>query len=157
MIIITIMQLIAPHPETRIALDLTFTAKPLLTPSESRLLESLDQLTRGRCRIMAKPRLADFIQHHDGIGGFNTISQKHVDFLICRHEDCLPMIAIELDDPSHRAKDRQKRDQFVNAVFAQIGLPLLRIDVTELEQVERMVSRLSDAWTQRWSNLSLLE
>ena len=34
---------------------------------------------------------------------------------------------IELDDSSHQESKRQERDKFVNEVFRQAGLPLLRV------------------------------
>ena len=92
------------------------------------------------------------MQHYDR-AGFNKISQKHVDFLICRIEDGMPMMGIELDDPSHEAADRKKRDMEVNGMFASIGLPLVRIPVAEMDQVERFLGQLERAWNRRTENL----
>ncbi|MFT4641501.1 MAG: ribosome assembly protein YihI (activator of Der GTPase) [Verrucomicrobiales bacterium] len=61
--------------------------------------ELLGGLSGDRCHLVCKPRLADFVQHHGE--GFQSISQKHVDFLVCRLDDCMPMLGIELDDSSH--------------------------------------------------------
>ena len=41
----------------------------------------------------------------------------------------------------------------VNALFASTGIPLLRIHVREIEQVERMVEKLTKGWLQRWAVL----
>ena len=38
-----------------------------------------------------------------------------------------PVAAIEVDDRSHLLPERRDRDAFVNAVFAEIGVPLLRV------------------------------
>ena len=145
------MNLIAPTSETRIAIDHEYTVKSLLTPTEAKFHACLDSLSQGRCRIQIKPRLADVFQHAKGDrAGFAMISQKHVDFLICRNDDWTPMLGIELDDDSHRRKDRRFRDMFVNALFASTGVPLLRIHVNELEQMEALVQKLSTAWERRW-------
>jgi Protein of unknown function (DUF2726) len=77
---------------------------------------------------------------------FNSISQKHVDFLVCRNEDMSPIFAIELDDWTHESKRVQQRDMFVNNLYAAISLPLLRLDVKESGALERLTARLSDAW-----------
>lgn len=146
------MRLIAPHPDVRVSFTRHYTAKTLLTATESKLYTSLAKLSQGRCIIACKPRLADFIQHYDRTG-FNKISQKHVDFLICRIEDGMPMMGIELDDPSHEAADRKKRDIEVNGMFASIGLPLLRIPVAEMDQVERFLGELDRAWNRRTETL----
>ncbi len=147
------MQLIAPHPETRIALDWRYEAKPLLTPTEAAFHRCLMSLSNDRCHILCKPRLADFLRHLEGEGAFNKISQKHVDFLVCRPGDWMPMLAIELDDASHERKEVKARDMFVNATFAQVGIPLVRIHVTEVEHIEKLVEKLSLAWTRRWERL----
>jgi len=147
------MRLIAPHHDTRIAYTHRYSTKTLLTPSESRLFVSLTAMSQGRCLIACKPRLADFIQHYD-LAGFNKISQKHIDFLICRIPDGTPMLAVELDDPSHDAADRKRRDAEVNTLFAQVRIPLVRIDVTELAQIEKLLPRLDQAWLRRTETLT---
>ena len=40
-----------------------------------------------------------------------------------------PLCGIELDDSSHENDDRQERDQFVDTLFREAGLPLLRVPV----------------------------
>ena len=98
--------------------------------------------------------MADFLDHQNKSVAFNKISQKHVDFLICRQGDWMPMLGIELDDNSHSKTAVKKRDMFVNAVFAQVGIPLLRIHVAELENITSLVQKLSLAWSQRWKRLT---
>ena len=63
------------------------------------------------------------------------------------------MLAIELDDYSHHQAEVKKRDIFVNAVFAQVGIPLIRIHVNEMEKLEQIVEKLSLAWITRWHRL----
>ena len=71
----------------------------------------------------------------------NHVDRKHVDFLLCNRDDMQPMVAIELDDSSHRRPDRQTRDAVVDAVFEEADLPLLHIptkrgyDTRELQQM----------------------
>lgn len=90
----------------------------------------------GRLRIFAKVRLVDVLRIAKGTakgGGnsyrahFNRISNKHVDFVICSHDDIRPLLAIELDDSSHQREDRQERDGFLDAACKAAGLPLLRL------------------------------
>lgn len=148
------VKLIAPQPDTRIAIDHDYTVKPLLTATEARFHACLDLLTHGRCRIQVKPRLADIFDHEKGdLRGFNKISQKHVDFLICRNDDWAPMMGIELDDHTHETKRVKERDMFVNALFASTGVPLLRIHVSEIDQLEQLVHKLNKAWDHRRQTL----
>lgn len=147
------MQLIAPSPDTRIALEWRYQAKPILTPTESSFHTVLQSLSDGRCHILCKPRLADFLDHgHDKVA-FNKISQKHVDFLVCRPGDWMPMLGIELDDLTHQRKEVKERDMLVNAIFAQVGIPLVRIHCSEVERLDLLVEKLSQAWQHRWQLL----
>jgi hypothetical protein len=145
------MNLIAPLPGTQVRFQHVYASKPLLTEHEARFFHLLHQLSQGRCQLFAKVNLADIVLPVTGaIGDRNKISQKHVDFLVCRNEDWMPMLAIELDDSSHAAKKRQKADQDKNDIFAAIGVPLLRLPLDEVDQHEELVSQLSNGWHQRW-------
>lgn len=148
------VKLVAPSPGTRIAIPHRYTPKALLTATEARFHAALGSISGDRCLIQVKPRLADVFAHEKGDnGGFAKISQKHVDFLICRHGDWMPMLGIELDDESHERAERKRRDSFVNELFASSGVPLLRIHVSEIDRLEHLVQILSHAWQQRWTNL----
>jgi len=57
----------------------------------------------------------------------NKIDRKHVDFVLCDPRTMRPLVGLELDDRSHRRRDRQERDEFVEHVFAAAGLPLARV------------------------------
>lgn len=147
------MKLIAPDPDMRLRVKYVYEAKALLTPTEARFFDCLHQITQGRCHIQVKPRLADFFTAKKGPWAFQKISQKHVDFLICRNEDWLPMLGIELDDPSHDDRERFDRDIFVNELFASASVPLLRLPVDELDQLEKLIETLTHAWKHRWALL----
>jgi len=105
----------------------------ILTAAERSFYGVLVSLELPGVRILAKVRLADVFRvrrQTAGLGwrpAFNAISQKHVDFLIVREDDCCPVLGIELDDGSHRRPDRVERDRFVRALFSDCGLPLLRV------------------------------
>ena len=62
----------------------------------------------------------------------NAVMAKSVDFVICDVLTLDPVAAIEVDDRSHLLPERRDRDAFVNAVFAEIGVPLLRVKAQEL-------------------------
>ena len=105
----------------------------LLTPAEINLIESLGQSIPSHLRLHTKVRLADvFMVRHEVSGKeqrhrFLQISSKHVDFLLVKATDYTPVCGIELDDSSHDRAERIERDILVNRVFAESGIPLLRI------------------------------
>jgi hypothetical protein len=72
----------------------------------------------------------------------NKIDRKHVDFLLCDPKTMRPLAGIELDDKSHDREDRQKRDVFVEGVFAAAKLPLIRVLVRSGYEVNALNSLL---------------
>jgi predicted RNA-binding Zn-ribbon protein involved in translation (DUF1610 family) len=62
---------------------------------------------------------------------FGYISQKHVDFLLCDPKSMKPLCGIELDDSSHAKEKRIARDEFVDRVYANAGLPLVHIPLKQ--------------------------
>lgn len=111
--------------------------RSLFTPAELAFLSVLREALPEQIDFYAKVRLIDiFSVSQDAMfsgkerqQAVNRIIAKHVDFLLVRAGDGRPVLGIELDDRSHLAADRQDRDRFVNDVFDQAGLPLLRVKV----------------------------
>jgi len=104
----------------------------ILTPAELRFWETLKGVIPENTLVAFKPRLADIFEaettgdRKSWRTAFNRINAKHVDFLLITPEG-KPLLGIELDDISHQRAARNKRDEFVNAVFAVAGLPILHI------------------------------
>lgn len=65
------------------------------------------------------------------------INRKSVDFLLCDKQFISPKLAIELDDSTHNRPDRVERDQTVEDILREAGIPLLRVRKTD-ELVERL-------------------
>lgn len=106
----------------------------LLSPAERSFYDVLVPVADAeKLRVFAKVRLQDLFSLPRGTDNRatyqNKIQQKHVDFVLCDAQAVVPLLAIELDDASHRRAERQARDQFVDAVYATAGLPLLRVAV----------------------------
>lgn len=104
----------------------------LLTPNERSFYGVLQQVADDlELQVFAKVRLSDVLWIPRGTDNWilhrNRIQQKHMDFVLCDRQDIAPVLAIELDDSSHRRADRQERDSFVERACAVAGLPLLRI------------------------------
>lgn len=58
---------------------------------------------------------------------FNKIKSKSIDFVLVRKSDCRIVLCIELDDKTHLYQDRIERDNFVNQLFVDLDIHLLRI------------------------------
>lgn len=64
---------------------------------------------------------------------FFRIAQKSVDYLVCL-PDFTIIAAIELDDGTHRPDKDSRRD----AIFASASIPLIRLQVRSLPQVNEL-------------------
>ncbi len=103
-----------------------------LSPAEFSFYKVLLSLVGARLTIQSKVRLADVffvVRPNENAGFFNRIAQKHLDFLVCDSVTMKPLFGVELDDSSHKRKDRQERDEYVENVCQVAGLPLLRVPV----------------------------
>lgn len=129
---------------------------PLLSSDEALFHACLENLTSQRCHIQCKPRLLEIL-HPENVAGFLKICQRHIDFLIYRKGDWLPMVAIEFEDDSPGKASRKTRDrQLVNDIFSSFGIPLLQINAKDINQIDTLVHKLSAAWQQRNANLEIL-
>lgn len=114
----------------------------LLTDAELNFYKVLAQVLRHptdpagppQCVIAMQVRVADVLKHKGGqnAGGNwrtyqNKIDRKHFDFVLVKPDTTEIVCAIELDDASHRKKDRQERDAFLEEACEDAGLPLLRV------------------------------
>jgi hypothetical protein len=104
-----------------------------LTVGEKSFLRTLDVALGRHYRAFAQVRLAELADPASRLGvalrrrALAGVMGKSVDFVICDVLTLDPVAAIEVDDPTHLLPERRGRDAFVNAVFAEIGLPLLRV------------------------------
>jgi hypothetical protein len=103
----------------------------LMSPAEVSLFGVLNLLFGDDYVIFSKVRMCDVLEPvqagNDRRSAFNEISQKHIDFLICRASTTEFVCAVELDDASHRRPDRVARDSFVDTIFSGAGVPLIRV------------------------------
>lgn len=113
--------------------------KYLLTKAENNFYKSLKIAMKDEdYYICPKVRIADVLN----IGKtdkrqayFNKINRKHIDFLLCKDDKFFnPIMAIELDDSSHNAKNRVERDDFVDNAFKSAKLPLYRVKASSSYQ-----------------------
>lgn len=89
----------------------------------------LNNVVGDKAVICPKVNLSDIFyvsRPNENLSYRGRISQKHIDFLLCEVGTMRPLVGIELDDSSHARSDRQNRDNFVDRVFQDAGLPLER-------------------------------
>ena len=107
----------------------------LFTQAEKRFMRALQSAVGGELWIGGKVRIADVVKVEARREGkafwraFRQISSKHVDFVLCNPKNFEVLAVVELDDRSHERPDRRKRDVFVDRVFAEAKIPILRFKV----------------------------
>ena len=131
--------------------DRYFLRDSLLTPAERSFYGVLRSLDYEGVTIACKVRLVDFLGLKKGLsaserrGSLNRIVAKHVDFLLFRQSDARPVLAIELDDKSHQQENRRARDAFVDGVFAEVGLPIVRFAARASYNPKEILRVIDDA------------
>ena len=124
--------------------------RSLFSPRELVFYRALIEAVGSEYQVFAKVRLADFVflanEPKDRKAHVNPILCKHVDFLLCAREELKPVLAIELDDSSHRTKyDTHESDEFKKRTFGAIGLPLLRIELQPKYSVPELGEKIGTA------------
>ena len=105
---------------------------------------TLDAALGQNYRAFAQVRLAELVSPTLGANpasrrqALNGVMAKSVDFVICDVLTLDPVAAIEVDDKSHLLPERQQRDAFVNALFLEIGLPLMRVKARRAYSVDEL-------------------
>src|SRR5205085_8761548 len=107
-----------------------FSRETLLSEGELAFYQALRRALPQHVMICPKVRLADVINcsgedWKQGFGG--RISQKHLDFVIADAASTAILLAIELDDQTHKRTDRAARDDFLDRAMTAAKVPLLRI------------------------------
>jgi hypothetical protein len=112
--------------------NIELSARAILTQAEARFLRSLERAVNGEYLVCPQLPLWTFLEARSTDAGAaaaftNRINLKRIDFtLVNRATSCVEM-AIELDDPSHQRAGRRDRDAFIETVFKQARIPLVRI------------------------------
>ena len=115
-------------PEPRVMVSTKF-----ITPAEQSFYGVLIRVVGDRGHILAQVAINQllFFPGNRGTPGRlawqNKVKQRSIDFLVCDRRTLRPLVAIELDDASHDAPDRQRRDAEVDRLFAAAGLPLVHV------------------------------
>jgi len=121
----------------------------LMSQAEGSFFQVLElALPKDQYRLFGKVRVEDLIVVKNGLtrdmrqSARNRIRSRHVDIVVVDSKTFVPVWAIELDDKSHQAKDRQERDEFLDRAFEAAGLPLIRFPAKRGYTRESILSAL---------------
>lgn len=97
------------------------------TMSERQFYGLLRLAVPDHCEVFPNVRLSDlFLTQEGDREARRALLDKHVDFVVVLLPDYTPLVALELDGPSHDTAQQQYRDAVKNTVFLSGGLPAQR-------------------------------
>ena len=110
----------------------------LLTQNELKFYKLLKSITdKNNLNLFSQVALYEIIKSKN-IKYFNKIKSKTIDFVIT-DVNCKIKLCIELDDPTHIKENRQKRDKFVDNLFKELNIKLIRIPYWEFDNIENIL------------------
>ncbi|MBP7950463.1 MAG: DUF2726 domain-containing protein [Verrucomicrobiales bacterium] len=128
---------------------------PLLTPAEAALFSTVFQIAGAACWVTAKAHLAGFLEPLDAAGA-GEIRGLHIEILICRREDWVPMLGIEVEEVVHQSEEAKARCVLLNKLFTAAGIPLLRVPLNESLDASQIASQMQVAWQKRLAMLAAM-
>lgn len=115
----------------------------LLTKNELKFYRILRQVTNKLdYSLFCQVSLYEIVKSKN-YKDFNKIKSKCIDFVITQ-ENCKILLCIELDDTSHEKTKRIKRDDFVNQLFKDLDIKLLRIPVQNFYNMEELENKIKE-------------
>ena len=123
----------------------TYTKKEyLLTQNELKFYKLLKQITdKLDLTLFCQVAMYEIINCKD-YKDFNKIKSKSIDFVITE-KNCKIKMCIELDDNTHKKDKRIERDNFVNKLFKETGIKLIRIPVQNYYNIEELEQKIKDS------------
>lgn len=102
----------------------------IMTKTETEFFKLLVDALGENYFVFPQVHLSSILEHRvagqDWWKAFHHINRKSVDFVVCNKVAVRPLVAIELDDWSHKLDKRKARDIEVERIFQGANFPLLR-------------------------------
>ena len=116
----------------------------LLTQNELKFYKLLKSITdKNNLNLFSQVALYEIIKSKN-IKYFNKIKSKTIDFVI-PDVNCKIKLCIELDDPTHIKENRQKRDKFVDNLFKELNIKLIRIPVQNYYKLNELENKIKES------------
>lgn len=116
----------------------------LLTQTELKFYKLLKQIT-DEFNLVICPQVALYqIVQNKNFKDFNKIQSKCIDFVITE-PNLKIKLCIELDDYTHNRNKRIKRDEFINKLFNDLGIKLIRIPVQNYYNLEELKNKIKES------------
>lgn len=107
---------------------LQYRRNAIMSETELKFYRNLLELLGDKYWVLTKVNLWEVARPVEN-SGWNKVSRKQADFVLCNPANGETVLVVELDDPSHNRAQAQKRDAEKDAILASAGVPLLRMNV----------------------------
>jgi len=116
----------------------------LLTQQELKFYKLIKMITdKNNLNIFSQVALYELVKSKN-IKDFNKIKSKTIDFVIT-DINCKIKLCIELDDPTHIKENRQQRDKFIEDLFNQLNIKLIRIPVQNYYNLKELEEKIKES------------
>ena len=116
----------------------------LLTQQELKFYKLIKMITdKNNLNIFSQVALYEIVTSKN-IKDFNKIKSKTIDFVIT-DTNCKIKFCIELDDPTHIKENRQQRDKFIEDLFNQLNIKLIRIPVQNYYNLKQLEEKIKES------------
>ena len=116
----------------------------LLTQTELKFYRLLKQITDELNLVVCQQVALYQVEQNKNFKDFNKIQNKSIDFVIVE-PNLKIKLCIELDDYTHRREKRIKRDEFLNKLFNNLEIKLLRIPVQNYYNLEELKKKIEES------------
>lgn len=116
----------------------------LLTPTELKFYKLLKTITDELNYTLFTQIALYEIVNCKNFKNFNKIKSKSIDFIITE-KNCKIKLCIELDDKTHNTNKRIERDNFINNMFKELDIKLLRIPVQNFYNLEELKQKIQES------------
>lgn len=116
----------------------------ILTQDELKFYKLLKYVTdKNNLLIFTQVSLYEIVKNKE-YTDFNKIKSKSIDFVITDINTKIKL-CIELDDQTHIRKDRQQRDIFINELFKQLDIKLIRVPVQRYYNMQNIEQKIKES------------
>ena len=107
------------------------------------IVKELDYILFSQVSLYNIVSMQDNLDYSTRTRYFNKIASKSIDFVLV-DEKCRIKLCIELDDTTHNQRNRIERDRFINELFKELDIPLLRYPVYNTYYKETLKKRIQE-------------
>ena len=108
------------------------------------IAKELDYILFTQVSLYNIVQLKDDLAYSTRTTYFNKIASKSIDFVLV-DKKCRIKLCIELDDNTHKKKNRIERDIFINELFQELEIDLLRYPVYNVYYKDTLKRKIQES------------